>query len=164
VAVKAVISIGSNIGERIGNCRRAIEALAEADWATLLKESSFYETEPWGKTGQPDFINCAVLVETELAPLNFLEKLKEIEFNIGRTQGEKWGPRLIDLDIVIYGDVVTETERLTLPHRHAHERAFVMVPAAEVAPELSHPTLKKNVREIAAGIARATEVRRVEKC
>jgi len=162
VAVKVILSIGSNMGERTGNCRRAIEALTAMGGVILLKESSFYETIPWGKTNQPDFINCAVLVESTLAPLNLLEKLKEIEFNIGRNHGERWGPRLIDLDLVIYGDVVMESEILTLPHRYAHERAFVMIPAAEVAPEMIHPLFRKSVREIADGFADKGEVRRVE--
>lgn len=163
MAVKVLISIGSNMGERIENCRRAIGSLDGLRGVTLQKESSFYETMPWGKTDQPLFINCAVMVETDIEPLIFLEKLEEIELNIGRVQGERWGPRLIDLDIVIYGDVVMETERLTLPHKHAHERAFVMTPAREIAPQLQHPVLKKSVREIADGLAGIGEVRRVEK-
>jgi len=162
VAVRVILSIGSNMGERAGNCRRAIEALSALSGLNLLKESSFYETVPWGKTNQPEFINCAVLAESELAPLNLLEKLKEIEFNIGRNHGERWGPRLIDIDLVIYGDVVMESEILTLPHRYAHERAFVMIPAAEVAPEMIHPLFAKSLRELAGGFVGKGEVRRVE--
>jgi 2-amino-4-hydroxy-6-hydroxymethyldihydropteridine diphosphokinase len=165
--VQVLLSIGSNIGERIENCRRAIDALAAVDDVTLLKESSFYETTPWGtpdcKVEQADFINCAVLIETTLAPLILLEKLKEIELNIGiRAHEEKWGPRIIDLDIVICGDVVMESEVLTVPHRYAAQRAFVMIPAAEIAPDMTHPVLKKSVRDIAGVVPRASEVRRVE--
>lgn len=168
MAHQVLLSIGSNIGERVDNCRRAIEALADIDGVTLLKQSSFYETKPWGTpdrmVDQPDFINCAALVETTLDPLNFLEKLKEIEFNIGRTHSERWGPRIIDLDIVICGDVVMDTEILTLPHRYAAERAFVMIPAAEIAPEMTYPVLNKSVQEVADAVPRAGEVRRVEQC
>ncbi len=159
---KIIISIGSNMGERTDNCRRAIEALAALDGVSVLKESFFYETLPWGKTNQQDFINCAVLVESDIAPLNLLEKLKEIEFNIGRNHEERWGPRLIDLDLVIYADVVMDNETLTLPHKYAHERAFVMIPAAEVAPEMIHPLLGKSVRKLAEGLADKGEVRRIE--
>ncbi len=159
---KILISIGSNMGERKDNCRRAIEELAALDDLNLLKESSFYETLPWGKTNQQDFINCAVLVESDIAPLNLLEKLKEIEFNIGIKHEERWGPRLIDLDLVIYADVVMDNEILTLPHKYAHERAFVMIPSAEVAPEMIHPLLGKSVRKLAEGLAVKGEVRRVE--
>ena len=160
--VRVVISIGSNMDERTENCRKAIDAVAAIGDVTLLKESSFYETIPWGKTNQPDFMNCAVLVETEVAPLNLLEKFKEIEFNIGRNHGERWGPRLIDIDLILYGDVVMENEILTLPHRHAHERAFVMIPAAEIAPEMIHPLFQKSVAEIAGSLTGKGEVRRVE--
>jgi len=159
---KILISIGSNMGERTDNCRGAIDALVALDGLSVLKESSFYETMPWGKINQQDFINCAVLVESDIAPLNLLEKLKEIEFNIGSNHEERWGPRLIDLDLVIYADVVMESEILTLPHKFAHERAFVMIPAAEIAPEMIHPLLGKSVRQLAEGLAGEGQVRRIE--
>jgi 2-amino-4-hydroxy-6-hydroxymethyldihydropteridine diphosphokinase len=145
------IGIGSNIGDRKANCRNAIERL-KGRGINIKKISSMYETEPWGIKDQPKFINMAIEAETGLPPERLLESLKLIEKEMGRTEPcptkSKWGPRIIDLDILFYGDKVINMERLEIPHPLLHEREFVLVPLSEIAPEKLHPTLKKTVREL----------------
>lgn len=169
----AYISIGSNVGsddEKAGNCRRAVAALgADLSGGTrVIGRSSLYETPPWGRTDQPSFINCVCEVETVLTPIALLKFLKSIEADMGRTvtgpgsgKDDRWGPRVIDLDIVFYGDVVMETPELTIPHPHAHERGFVLVPLSELAPELRHPALGKTVSVLAEELDDLTKVRKV---
>ena len=184
----AYISIGSNVGsidEKAGNCRSAAAALGGApggapgpgpalDPSTsgdtrVIKCSSLYETLPWGRIDQPPFVNCAVEVETALTPLALLKFLKSIEADMGRppteapgsSQPGRWGPRVIDLDIVFYNDVVINEEGLTIPHPHAHERGFVLVPLSELAPELRHPVLGKTVIELAGELDDRTSVKKV---
>ena len=156
---RVFLSIGSNIGPRVANCTRAIELLAVQRRIFLVRKSPFYETSAWGKEDQPPFINCVVEVETNLEPLRLLDNLKKIESNMGRGPSERWGPRVIDLDIIFYGDRIVETRGLTIPHPHAHERGFVLIPLCCIAPDLVHPKLKKTVREL-AGILKDTGVLR----
>jgi 2-amino-4-hydroxy-6-hydroxymethyldihydropteridine diphosphokinase len=165
--VKAFISIGSNLGERVKNCEGAVKRISGNPAVKLIKKSSFYESSPWGRTDQPPFINGALEVETSLKPRELLEFLKALEVELGRrppeTPEERWGPRVIDMDIVFYGDQVIEEEGLTIPHPHAHERGFVMVPLGEIAPDLIHPVLKKKVSELAGGLKDRGEVKRLVK-
>ncbi len=124
------VGIGSNLGDPSLNVRRAIAALAEI--GSLEAQSSLYRTSPWGKRDQPDFVNAVVALETTLGPRDLLERLKTLEQRLGRTPSERWGPRAIDLDILLYGDVVVDDADLTIPHRHLYKRSFVLVPLAEI--------------------------------
>jgi 2-amino-4-hydroxy-6-hydroxymethyldihydropteridine diphosphokinase len=141
------IGIGSNIGNRQENCRKAIRQLYLRG-VKVVKESSMIETEPWGVTDQPCFINMAVEAETDLAPDRLFAIFKDIEMQMGRTDAVRWGPRVIDLDILFYDDMVLDTPELKIPHPYLHERDFVLIPLAEIAPEKIHPVFKKSVREL----------------
>ncbi len=147
----AYIGIGSNLGDREENCLNAIRLLSGRR-ITLRKQSSMYETEPWGVEDQPRFINMTIEVETDKTPAELLHFLKGIEKEIGRTETAKWGPRVIDLDILFYDDVVTDEPGLQIPHPRMREREFVLKPLAEIAPDKAHPVLKKTVREMLSEI------------
>lgn len=146
----AFIGIGSNIGDRIKNCRKSISLLSEK--VRIVKQSSFYKTKPWGKPDQEPFINFVVEIETELAPRNLLKFLKKIESKMGRTMTVRWGPRVIDLDILYYDNRVIKEDGLMIPHQYLHERLFVLAPLFEIAPDLYHPILKKGVSEILSSL------------
>jgi 2-amino-4-hydroxy-6-hydroxymethyldihydropteridine diphosphokinase len=142
----AYIAIGSNLGKRIENCVRAVGAIS--DFAKITALSSVYETEPVDYEDQPDFINCAVKIETSLSPFNLLTFLQAVETAIGRRRIKKQGPRVIDLDITFYGDFVIETENLIIPHPRAHLRRFVLEPLCEISHDFIHPVLKVSVCEL----------------
>jgi 2-amino-4-hydroxy-6-hydroxymethyldihydropteridine diphosphokinase len=149
--VTAFIGIGSNIGDRINHCRKSIEFLSEK--VKIVKQSSFYKTKPWGKPDQEPFINLVVEIETELAPRGLLEFLKEIESKLGRTMTVRWGPRIIDLDILSYDNRIIKEDDLIIPHQYLHERLFVLAPLSEIAPpDLYHPILKKGMSEILSSL------------
>jgi 2-amino-4-hydroxy-6-hydroxymethyldihydropteridine diphosphokinase len=143
----AYISIGSNLGNREENCKKSISLLIDKG-LSIRKQSSMIETEPWGVEDQPAFINMAVSVETPLPPEKLLILLNEIEIDLGRTKTFRWGPRIIDLDILFYDDLVMEKPVLSIPHPHINDRDFVLRPLAEIAPDLVHPVLKKTVKEL----------------
>lgn len=143
----AYIGIGSNLGNRAENCVNAITLLI-ADGVRVTSISSMIETEPWGIKEQPKFINMAIQIQTPLAPDDLLKLLKDIEVRSGRVPGPVWGPRIVDLDILFYEDLVMKTPELEIPHPGAGSRDFVLKPLAEIAPELIHPVLKKSVREL----------------
>ena len=148
----AYIAIGSNLGDRVANVKKAVLRAADEVKATLVFMSSFYETEPWGIKEQPDFVNAVMGVETELPPKALLAHLKSVEAGMGRENAERWGPRTVDLDIIFYGGLVMDEDGLTIPHPAAHERAFVMVPLAEIAPDFVHPIIGKSVSDIAKSL------------
>ena len=132
---RAALSLGGNIGDARATIAAALAAL-EASGVRVVARSSDYRTRPWGKTDQPDFTNVSAVVETALPPLELLAVCLEVERQLGRVRHERWGPRLIDIDLIAYDDVRMDTPALTLPHRHAHERGFVLIPLAEIAPDL----------------------------
>lgn len=140
------LALGTNMGDREANLRRALEAMAPA--VEVTQTSPVYETAPWGVTDQDDFLNQVVRAQTSLKPDILLSFLKSIEAQLGREDSRRWGPRLIDLDILFYDDLVLEMEHLTIPHPHLHERAFVLVPLADLEPELRHPVLNQTIGEI----------------
>ncbi len=141
------IGIGSNLGDREETCLKALEEL-EKRGVRVTKISSRYETEPWGVKDQPKFINMAVAADTELTPREVLGAIKEIEKKLGRRETLRWGPRVVDIDILLYNDLVVDETDLRIPHPHMHERDFVLNPLSEIAPEAIHPLLKKTVREM----------------
>ncbi len=147
------LGIGSNLKDREANCDRSILLLEDAG-IKVKTRSKPVETKPWGVEDQPAFINMAAMAETSLEPLELLAALKNIEHEMGRNLQKdipRWGPRLIDLDILLYGDsgdTVLETPELTIPHPRMHERAFVLAPLAEIAPQMMHPVLMKSVSQL----------------
>jgi 2-amino-4-hydroxy-6-hydroxymethyldihydropteridine diphosphokinase len=136
---KAFVGIGSNLGDREEHLRRAVELLAAEDAISVLASSRLRETEPVGPVAQGLFLNGAVHVETELAPRELLERLLAIEERLGRMRRERFGPRTIDLDLLVYEDAVVDEPGLTLPHPLLHERRFALEPLAELAPDLEIP-------------------------
>jgi 2-amino-4-hydroxy-6-hydroxymethyldihydropteridine diphosphokinase len=141
------IGIGSNLGERRENCQKALELL-KGKGVTIRKLSSFYETEPWGVTDQPSFLNAAVELETTLPPDKLLFILKDIEKTMGRVKTIQWGPRIIDLDILFYDDEIIDTDLLKIPHPLLHERDFVLAPLVEICPDKVHPVAGKTIRKL----------------
>jgi 2-amino-4-hydroxy-6-hydroxymethyldihydropteridine diphosphokinase len=135
------------LGDREANLRDAIARLGELGSASRV--SALYETEPVEISGQqPWFLNCAAAVETELAPLEFLQRMLAIEQSMGRKRTEPKGPRTIDMDIIFFGDEVLDTKELSVPHPAMQHRRFVLEPLAEIAPEFMHPVLQRTVREL----------------
>jgi dihydroneopterin aldolase/2-amino-4-hydroxy-6-hydroxymethyldihydropteridine diphosphokinase len=141
------IGIGSNLGNREENCLKAIRLLSGRGIA-VRKQSAMYETEPWGVKDQPMFINMTIEIETDRPPLELLRSLKAVEEEIGRTETVRWGPRVIDMDILFYDDLIVNEPGLQIPHSHMHERGFVLKPLAEIAPDKVHPVLRKTVKEL----------------
>lgn len=141
----AYIAIGSNLGDRETNCERAIELIARQG-ITVSKRSTMIETNPWGLKDQPLFINMAIEIETRLKPEELLYLLKKIEKELGRTETGRWGPRVIDLDILFYDEIVIDIPELQIPHPHIASREFVLKPLVEIAPDKIHPILNKSVR------------------
>jgi 2-amino-4-hydroxy-6-hydroxymethyldihydropteridine diphosphokinase len=142
------LSLGANLGPKLQNLQRALYALHQHPSISLTSISSLYETEPWGEPDQPTFYNCCAIIETELKPEKLLQVTQQIETDIGRTKTSKWGPLIIDIDILYYGDTVFETKELTIPHTYVHERAFVLVPLNEIAPDTLHPKLKQTTAQL----------------
>ena len=142
------LGLGSNVGNRSENIRNAIRALGEEEAISVGKVSSLYETEPEMVVEQPKFINCVAEIKTSLSPSELLTCLKELEKKLGRTGGKRWGPRVIDLDILLYDDVLVEEPGLRIPHREFEKRIFVLMPLAEIAPDLRSPLSGKTIREL----------------
>ncbi|MHB8880257.1 MAG: 2-amino-4-hydroxy-6-hydroxymethyldihydropteridine diphosphokinase [Thermodesulfovibrionales bacterium] len=141
------LGIGSNMGSREQNCRDALNAIQRSG-LNITGSSGMIGTRPWGLEDQPDFINMVVRAETGLPPLRLLELLLRIEEKMGRKRGVRWGPRIIDLDILLYDDLVLRGDDLTIPHPLMHEREFVLIPLAEIAPDTLHPVLNKTIIEL----------------
>ena len=144
----AYIGIGSNLGDKVDQCERAIFEILKVDHHKLLAKSSFFKTQPIGYASQDWFVNGVIKIETDLEPFDLLKTLKTIESKLGRVKTFQWGPRLIDLDIIFFDDREIKTEELQIPHPLLHERRFVLIPLAEIDPGLIHPVLKKTVQEL----------------
>ncbi len=142
------IGIGSNLDSPAENCLKAVQRLNEHPDITLVTRSTLYRSEPFGKTDQDWFINCVVQIRTSLSPEELLQTCLSIEQAMGRTRNEKWGPRIIDLDILFYDDLILRREGLEIPHPGIPDRSFVLVPMNEIAPDFIHPGLKKNVETL----------------
>jgi dihydropteroate synthase len=133
---RVVLALGGNVGDKVASLRRALRAITGEPGIELTAVSRLYRTAPWGKTDQDWFVNACALGRTTLKPQALLERIKALEVELGRQPTERWGPRVIDIDLIAYDDIALKTERLTLPHPELFKRAFVLVPLAEIAPDL----------------------------
>jgi 2-amino-4-hydroxy-6-hydroxymethyldihydropteridine diphosphokinase len=147
---KVYLALGTNLGDRAGNLRAAMAALPPH--VTVTKKSPVYETQPWGMADQPAFLNMVLRGKTQLAPMELLKYLKDLETRLGRRPSIRYGPRIIDIDMLFYDDVILKTPKLTIPHPDLHERAFVLVPLADLAPGLVHPVIGKTIRQLLAEV------------
>ncbi|MDB5141250.1 MAG: 2-amino-4-hydroxy-6-hydroxymethyldihydropteridine diphosphokinase [Mucilaginibacter sp.] len=145
--INVFLLLGSNLGDRRLFINQAIKLIAD-DIAPVLKASSLYETQAWGKNDAPDYLNQVVALQTGLSPQNVLEKILHIENMLGRRRQEKWGSRTIDIDILFYGQEIVNEPALHIPHPELHKRRFTLEPLAEIAPEFVHPLLNKNILQI----------------
>jgi 2-amino-4-hydroxy-6-hydroxymethyldihydropteridine diphosphokinase len=140
------LAMGTNLGDRLANLNQAIVSLEPR--VRVIDQSSVYQTPPWGEKNQPIFLNQVVKAETELEPTKLLHYLKEIEHHLGRKPTYRYGPRLIDIDILFYDDLVLDQQGLSIPHPRLQERGFVLVPLCEIAPDLRHPVFDREVKEL----------------
>ncbi|NKQ34495.1 MAG: 2-amino-4-hydroxy-6-hydroxymethyldihydropteridine diphosphokinase [Chloroflexi bacterium] len=154
------LGLGTNLGNRRRNLERAVLGLASA--LTVTAVSPIYASEPWGITDQPEFLNICLAGRTAVSPAELLPFIKNLEVELGRQETIKWGPRLIDIDILLYADWIVQSDDLTIPHAFMTERAFVLRPLADIAPDVIHPVNGLTVAEMAAavdsaGLQRLTE-------
>ncbi|MDY6863629.1 MAG: 2-amino-4-hydroxy-6-hydroxymethyldihydropteridine diphosphokinase [Thermodesulfobacteriota bacterium] len=143
----AFIGVGSNKGDLLQNYENAIKKISLIDKIKILKKSSLYKTEPWGYTEQKWFINGVIKISTSFMPLDLLNSLKNIEQESGK-KSFKWGPRIIDLDVLFYNQEIIETPEIKIPHPFLHLRNFVIIPLCEIEPDFNHPVLKKKIKDL----------------
>lgn len=143
MTTSAYFSIGTNLGDRFANLQRALSLLGAEMAITAV--SPVYVTEPWGDTNQPKFLNICVAAATDLPPCDILDIIKSIEHDMGRLPSRHWGPRLIDIDLLLYGHTIVDEPGLTVPHPHMAERAFVLAPLANIIPTFVHPTTGRTI-------------------
>ena len=151
-SITAYLGLGANLGDRMENIRRALDLLGSNPGVSIIAVSSTYETEPWGLAEQPNYLNIATEIQTSLEPAALLELAKGIEEKIGRIPTVRYGPRSIDIDILLYGDQIIEwsVPDLQIPHPRMLDRAFVLIPLAEIAGQVSHPIDRSSIKELAA--------------
>ena len=159
----AYLGLGSNIGDRFDHLKEAVDRLNASDSIDVKACSSVYETDPVGGPAQPDYLNAVIGLETIYGAEDLLNRCLAVEREMGRKREVRWGPRTIDIDVLLYGDDPVATERLIVPHPHMHERAFVLSPLAEIAPETVHPVIGFSIRKLLAtvdcsGIRRTGEI------
>ena len=142
---KVFLGLGSNLGDREQNIKEALKQHQGSEMARKVTISSLYETKPEGVKEQPLFLNAVLRMETGLSPRNLLDALQDLERQLGRERSRKWGPRIIDLDILLYGNLVMKEKDLEIPHPLLAERSFVLIPLAELAPETIHPILGETI-------------------
>ena len=145
--INVFLLLGGNLGDRHLFLDQAIKHIAN-DIAPVLQASSVYETESWGKTGAPDYLNQVIMLQTNLSAQTILQKILNIENILGRSRGEKWGSRTIDIDILFYGQAIINEPGLHIPHPELHNRRFTLAPLAEIAPDWTHPVFKKNILQL----------------
>ena len=156
--VRIYLSLGSNLGDKLANLKKTIYYLKKN--IKVLKISKFYKTEPVGYKNQDWFLNCTVEAETDINPLDLLKLLKSIEKKLKRVKTWKYGPRTIDIDIIFYGDKVTKTRKLVIPHPRMHRRLFVLEPLSNIKPNLVHPTIKNTIIELKNNVKNKVHVHR----
>jgi 2-amino-4-hydroxy-6-hydroxymethyldihydropteridine diphosphokinase len=154
------LSLGSNLGDTAANLNAAIAGLRTL--GDVVAVSSFYETEPVELTAQPWFLNCAIKLNTEKMPKQLMSGILDLEQDMGRRRQQKKGPRIIDIDILLFGSSIIETKGLTIPHPAMHQRRFVLEPLAEISPEVRHPVFKRTVRELRDALPPGQAVRRIQ--
>ncbi len=160
-AITAYLGLGANLGDRAGSIHRATEELDALPGLEVSHVSSLYETAPVGVVNQPEFLNAVIEVQTSLGPEDLLAVILHLEKKMGRTRNERWGPRVIDIDVLLYGNQKIDVPGLTVPHPRLRERAFALVPLAEIAANLHLPGETQNVSEIANLLAMSGNIRRV---
>ncbi|RLJ80175.1 2-amino-4-hydroxy-6-hydroxymethyldihydropteridine diphosphokinase [Pedobacter alluvionis] len=157
----AYLLLGGNLGNREANLKKAIELLNDKI-GKVITSSSLYETAAWGKTDQPAFLNQAIALQTNLSALEVLDLALSIEQELGRVRKDKWGERLIDIDLILFGDqIINIPDKLQVPHPHMQDRKFVMEPLAEIAPEVIHPVLGETILSICRNINDPLEVKKL---
>ena len=152
-----VLLFGANLGDRVQTLQRAADLIAERV-GPVVRLSELYETAPWGVADQPTYLNQVLAVETELKPEEVLARTQAIEQELGRVRLEKWGARIIDIDMLYYDQLILQTDTLTIPHPYLHQRRFTLVPLAEIAPDFVHPVLQKTTMELLMECADTSEV------